>query len=44
MQVKYHEVNQLAAEMLAREKFSMAAIGTKEALSLVDNEYLKHWA
>ena len=43
MQVKHHDVNQLAADMLAREKFSMAAIGTKEALSLVENEYLKHW-
>ncbi|MGI5880707.1 MAG: M16 family metallopeptidase [Syntrophomonadaceae bacterium] len=43
MQVNHHEVNQLAAEILARKKFSMAAIGTKEVLSLVENEYSKHW-
>ncbi|MDD3853059.1 MAG: pitrilysin family protein [Syntrophomonadaceae bacterium] len=43
MKVKYDEVNQLAAKILVREKFSMAAIGTKEALSLAENEYTKHW-
>lgn len=44
MAVNREQVNQFAAEILSWDSFSLAAIGTEEALANVENEFKNWWS